>query len=260
MIIDHGTFSLYTPATPIIPPRPVEPGDRDDADAMEQHAASLAVWEAGTAAERRLVAMIEAGALFLRNQALVDWYSIAHAPPSGRSFAMVKDGRVAAVTTDPSTLFPINMQLIETDQPVEVGYSYVNEVLAPYVVPLADLKAQKIAAAWAECQRRIDAGSVSVPTSAGIHTYGIDKASQDNIKSVLIGVALGVTPNPRQWTPKGATSPISLTHADLTLVGDTMMGAVDAIIQAYLVHKAGISAAATRQEVEAYSIETGWPN
>lgn len=124
---------------------------------------------------------------------------------------------------------------------------------------LSDAKAAKIAAAWSIQEARVEAGSVSVATSAGTHTYGTDKVSRENIQGVLLGVALGVTPNPRPWTPQGGTSPVSLSHADLTLVGGTIMAAVDAEIQAYLAHKAAIRALATVAEVQAYDLSTGWP-
>ncbi len=121
--------------------------------------------------------------------------------------------------------------------------------------PIEWSKSVKVAAAWSACQAAIENGSVSVETSAGTHSYGTDATSQENIKSVLLGVALGVTPNPRPWTPQGALAPVSLTHADLTLVGGTMMAAVDAQVQAYLAHKSAILQLATVAEVAAYVLD-----
>jgi len=104
MMIDHGQFQLYTPDLP--PDHPY----------------------------------VRAKALHLRNQNGVDWYSIAHAPTTS-TWAQVKDGRVNSVSTDPSSLFPIDCTLIETDQPVEVGWAYDGTTLAPYVPPLDEVKA-----------------------------------------------------------------------------------------------------------------------
>lgn len=120
-------------------------------------------------------------------------------------------------------------------------------------------KENKIALAWAHQENLSETGIVSVTTTAGTHNYGTDKTSRDNIQGVLIGVSLGVTPNPRPWTPKGVSSPISVTHADLVLIGGTMMASVDANIQAYLTHKFNISNLQTVQEVLDYDITTNWP-
>jgi hypothetical protein len=54
--------------------------------------------------------------------------------------------------------------------------------------PLDDQKTTLVAAAWAECSRRIEAGQVDVTTSAGTHPYGLDKVTQDNVQKVLLGV------------------------------------------------------------------------
>lgn len=124
---------------------------------------------------------------------------------------------------------------------------------------LDDVKAQRIAAAWAECSRRVEAGVVSVTTSAGTHDYGTDSGTQDNITNALLGVLGSLTPNPRPWTPKGATSPISVTHDDIKLIAGAIGLAYDNHVQAYLVHKAAIMALADVQIVIAYDVTAGWP-
>jgi hypothetical protein len=122
MIINHGRFELYTPDLP------------------EDHP------------------HVRAKALHLRNAKGVDFYSIAHAKPlPGSTFAQVLRGRVNSVSTDPSSLFPVDCILIETDQPVEVGWTYDGDTLAPYVPALDDVKAQLI--------RRLDADSERVRQS-----------------------------------------------------------------------------------------------
>jgi hypothetical protein len=126
--------------------------------------------------------------------------------------------------------------------------------------PLDDQKATLVAAAWAECNRRIEAGQVDVTTSAGTHPYGLDKVTQDNVQKVLLGVLTNSTPNPRDWTPKNALAPISVTHADIGIIAAAVGNAYDAHIQAYLAHKAAIIALADQAAVDAYDVTTGhWP-
>lgn len=82
-MIDHGMFRLY------------EPDASDDVIRVRK----------------------SIGALFLRNEDGVDWYSIAHAKPTGNMFVCLDDrGCVASFHKDPSTLWPIDFRLIETDQ------------------------------------------------------------------------------------------------------------------------------------------------
>lgn len=125
---------------------------------------------------------------------------------------------------------------------------------------LSEVKLRAIEGLKSLYELKIRDNFVAVTTSAGTHNYGIDPDTQNNIRSVLIGVVLGVTPNPRQWTPKGETSPVSLTHSDLTLVGAMMMQSVDSYVQAYLIHKAAILALTTVAAVEQYNMTEGWPD
>lgn len=256
MIIDHGTFTLYTPTRPIIPPRPSPPVDLKDESAERDYAAALEAWEVSTGADRRLITMLDSRVLFLRNAQQVDWYSIANSATSGRTFVMLRDDKVIAHSADPTTLWPLDVRVVETDQPVAIDDTFDGTNFAQ---PLADAKAKKVAMAWGGASLRIASGSVSVATSAGTHNYSIDAQAQDNIKAVLIGVALNVTPSPRPWTPKGALAPVQLTHDDLKLVGATMMARVDAIIQAYLTHKTTIMSATTVEAVNAIDLTAGWP-
>lgn len=118
----------------------------------------------------------------------------------------------------------------------------------------------RIGEAWAEAERRISAGVVSVATSAGTHDYGTDAGTQDNILRVLSGVLAGLTPDPRPWTPKGAVAPVMLSHADIKLVAAAIGFAYDAHVQAYLVHKAAILMLADAAAIAAYDLSSGWPN
>lgn len=142
----------------------------------------------------------------------------------------------------------------------EISQEELDAINADRTPTLEAAKAAKIASVWDHQNSLSENGIVSVTTTAGTYNYGTDKVSRDNIQGVLIGVSLGVTPNLRPWSPKGASSPISVTHADLVLIGGTMMAAVDANIQAYLTHKFAINALQTVQEVLDYDITTGWPS
>lgn len=100
MIIDHGLFIPYRPG-----------------------------WES---ASDQVRAWIKIGALFLCNELGVDWYTIAHAGPTGRLFVSVADdGRVASAGPDPEQMFPSDHRVFETDQPVELGWYLQDGVFAP---------------------------------------------------------------------------------------------------------------------------------
>lgn len=126
-------------------------------------------------------------------------------------------------------------------------------------VPIAALKETRIAEAWASMQARVMASSVSVATSAGIHQYGLDPVTQDNLQKALLAVFLGITPNPRPWTPKGAATPILITHDDVRTIAGSVGLAYDGYMQAYLAHKRGIMAADTADAVAACDLTQGWP-
>lgn len=122
------------------------------------------------------------------------------------------------------------------------------------------IRDRRVGEAWSACRHRIENDFVEVETTAGTHVYGTDAVTQDNISKVIIGVLTGATPNPRPWTPKNALAPVMLTHADINIVGAALMARVDAIIQAYLTHKAYLlGPSRTRAEIIAYDLTVGWP-
>lgn len=132
---------------------------------------------------------------------------------------------------------------------------------ADFVGPsLTDQKKVKIAIAWDTCTAKCEAATISVATSAGTYTYGIDANSRDNIQSVMIGVLAGITPNPRPWTPKGSNAAISVTYADIGAIAGALGAAYDAMIQRYFAHKEAIKALTTSADVASYDVTTGWPS
>lgn len=124
---------------------------------------------------------------------------------------------------------------------------------------LADAQAARTAAVWAELQSRLEVASVAVTTAAGTYSYGLDPVTQDNLAKAVLGVLIGTTPDPRAWTPRGETLPISISHAEVQAIAAAVGLAYEAHMQAYLAHKAAIRALTTVAAVEAYDIADGWP-
>lgn len=127
MIINHGTFRLYTPQSP---------SEKTKAD-----------W---TYAEKLLFNRINASGLFLRNEKNLDWYTdIADLGSTGKLFVGLRDGFVVTLNKDPSMLWPIDLQVVETDQTVEIGQVLSNDVFVVLPITADQIKA--------EAQRRIHA-------------------------------------------------------------------------------------------------------
>lgn len=104
MNISLGTFELYQPA--ILDP--------DDPRA----------------------AAVAAGALFLKNGDDRDWYEIAHAAPTGNIFVAVNSGVAVASSPDPSRLWPIDCEVVETDGTPEIGAGWNGGVFASPTAPV----------------------------------------------------------------------------------------------------------------------------
>lgn len=140
----------------------------------------------------------------------------------------------------------------------EIG-TPVDLMPTPTAVPLSEAKGARIAEAWATMQTRVQSGVVSVTTAAGTHQYGLDAVTQDNVQKALLGVLTGLSPNPRPWTPKGVSAPISITHDEVKLIAGSIGFAYEAHVQAYLVHKSAIAALTTSAAVAEYDLTQGWP-
>lgn len=100
---------------------------------------------------------------------------------------------------------------------------------------------------------------MQVACAGGTYAFGTDRDTERNIQAVVVAVLAGVVPNPRPWTPRGATTPIMVSNAELITIGATIMARIDALVQAYLTHKAAILALPDAAAVAAYDIESGWP-
>lgn len=129
----------------------------------------------------------------------------------------------------------------------------------PNAPDLATLKAGKIKAAWARCDALTQAGEVQVACAGGTYTFGTDRDTERNIQAVVVAVLAGIVPDPRPWTPRGEVAPIMVSNAELIAIGATIMARIDAMVQAYLTHKAAILALGDAAAVAAYDLEAGWP-
>lgn len=128
--------------------------------------------------------------------------------------------------------------------------------------PVMDVLTRQLTDCWGYGMVRLDLGSIEIETSDGAHSYGTDKATRDNIQAALLGVVSNLTPNPRPWTPKGETTPISVTHDDIKIIAGALGAAFDAQIQQYLVHKSSMTALAAANDFDglvSYDYTADWP-
>lgn len=63
----------------------------------------------------------------------VDWYDRVRALAVGPTYVQVRNGHVAAVTTDPSMLWPVGSTVLVTDEQVERDWTYDGTSFAPPV-------------------------------------------------------------------------------------------------------------------------------
>jgi hypothetical protein len=156
-------------------------------------------------------------------------------------------------------------ELVEFRDPTLVcGMHWDGSKLSPPPVTpasLAELQARRIAEAWAFCQQRLAGDAITVKTSAGELPFGIDDTTRSNLQHAVIGIEImpaGTAPNPKLWAPKGLT-PLPLSHDDLRAAAIATNAAHEALMQAYLQHKAAIKALAGAEAAKAYDLASGWP-
>ncbi len=287
MQLDHGTFALYERAAPSIPARPERPTvgaipappEWPGQDATPEQAASyaeaiaafeaaraavhatyaaataqwetdLAAWSTATSADRRVADMIAAGALFARNGSGVDWYDIAHLPPTpGRTFAVVKGDEVVSVSHDPSTLWPIDARVIETDDmSVAAGWRLVSGVLtspADIQPTPSDLRARAAAKRWA-----VETGGCLDPSARPIAT---DRDSQAKLIAEMVAIGAGMRTDPSPWKlADGSFS--SLTNVEMLAV----IAAARAHIAAAFAAEAVVLAAIDAGTITTLAAVDGW--
>lgn len=143
------------------------------------------------------------------------------------------------------------------------------EIMRVWQAPadLAPIKSQRIAEAWAEHNRRVEAYIAMVPISGTPTPFGCDAVTRENVigLNALIDkergglLPAGTIPNPRPFTPKGSTAPVQVSHADFALIGAMLASAKDAHYVAYATHKIALLAMTTAEDVTGYDITTGWP-
>ncbi|MFN3624619.1 MAG: hypothetical protein ACK4TP_11215 [Hyphomicrobium sp.] len=127
--------------------------------------------------------------------------------------------------------------------------------------PLDVLKQQRVTEAWQKCEWLLENEAVATLAINGInYEFGVDRETRENIIGINAAISVGVAiDNPRPYFPKGALTPIMLTHADFALIGGALLAVKDAYMVAYLTHKATISAMTDVAGVLAYDLNTGWP-
>ena len=124
-----------------------------------------------------------------------------------------------------------------------------------------DLKAMRIAEAYAESQMRFAASTVSVMVNGSVRQYGCDPATRENITAIntAIGRAPSLVPNPRHFTPRGE-SPVLTTHDEFLAIYLAGIAEGDRYYAAYYTHKIAIKDLTTADDVAAYDLSTGWPS
>lgn len=106
MVINHGTFSIYTPVAPLDP----QPGT----------------------ASARLAERMDHASLFAKRADGNDWYEFTSALPKIGTFGLVVDGKVISVSTDP-TAFGIydGATLLHSPNQIIMGWSWDGQTLRP---------------------------------------------------------------------------------------------------------------------------------
>ena len=212
------------PSLPVIQARPVQPAPLAGSLSVEEAAAHFAAmtawdaadrdWSSSTAAARKLKMQIEAGGLFCKNNAGIDWYTIAHAVPGpGRRFALLGEAdHVVAIDVDPSRLWPLGHRVIETDDAnVVIGWRLVGDALVdPSTIPPSEAEMIAYAAArrW-----RAEVGGCVVDG----HQVATDRESQSKLLAEFVAIGGGVRADPSPW--KFADGEFaSLTNAQMAAV------------------------------------------
>lgn len=168
-IINHGTFSLYTPTiaarpvqpvapTPPVMPAPLEPEPTPEQQAahnaaqasyqasmathetaIQQHAAAMDAWRAAVAVIAHWQALVDVGAIFARRGDGGDWYEITKALPDDRHYCIVMGGKVISTAPD-AQMFGVQdgMTLLESTMPPEIGWTWDGAILAPPAGPTLD--------------------------------------------------------------------------------------------------------------------------
>lgn len=136
--------------------------------------------------------------------------------------------------------------------------------VSAYVEPpglLAERKAARVAAAWAEQERRFASYLVTVTVDGAPRQYRCDPVTRENITAIngAISRAPGLVPDPRPFTPTGVSEPVDTSHAEFLAIYLAGLAAGDAHYTAYATHKAAISALTTVAAVDAYDITSNWP-
>lgn len=122
---------------------------------------------------------------------------------------------------------------------------------------LVEEKIKKITKAWEYCQSMINTTTVIFNNGAD-HQIGVDEFTQNVIDKRIGGIAIGITPNPSSFFPKGETFPISISHNELIQIAGLIAQKIEELMGIYFTHKATISYLTTIEDVEQYDVTTNY--
>lgn len=126
------------------------------------------------------------------------------------------------------------------------------------------MRAEKFAEIEAAFQSRVQA-PISFDVGGEIYTFHADQEAITNISGVLQAYTeaerIGLDPplpDPRRWTPKGSTSPITISRAQLALLGLAIAQRKDALFVIKKQKQAAVNAMTSGTEIEAYDTSEAW--
>lgn len=121
---------------------------------------------------------------------------------------------------------------------------------------LAEVQPRLVNRAWNHCAGLIEAEAVTVTVSDGVHDFGLDRETRENIIGMNVGISRGVIV-PTTWTPKGELNNITVTDNDMKLIGEALLLKKDQYIKVYLAHKKTIMSA-DPATLSGYDVTTGY--
>ncbi|PSY65669.1 DUF4376 domain-containing protein [Escherichia sp. 20412-1] len=202
-----------------------------------------------------------AGALFLRDEDGQDWYECQKLfAEDTYKIAYDSDNIVRSITTDVSTLFPLNLSVAETETlpegcDISGRWKYDNgEVVDTLTVEEAAIRKTAEINGWRNMQEQ---GNVIFEAEG--YRWDASLASQTRIEPVMTMVTSGTLPEGFFWTDAD-NEDIPATSELLTAIYEGMQQAL--VAQGFKIHerqrqmKQEVSELTTVAEIEAY--EVGW--
>lgn len=100
---------------------------------------------------------------------------------------------------------------------------------------------------------------VEIASIGDVCQFQCDTDSRENIIGINTAISIGLSvPNPRPWTPKGAQTPVMVTHEEFAAIGQAILNKKDELYQIYFAHKTAINALSGYWDVITYDYTTGY--